>query len=86
MRRLLLTFLFIFISASAYAKSYICRSDGSVVAFESGEETQLVKPLRQNEIEEMPIKPRTEAPAIEKEPEQKRSDFVPLTQKEVLER
>ena len=78
--------MLLLISIPAYAKSYICRADGSVVAFESGDETQVVQPLRQYQIEEAPLPPKAESRPKNKPPKNAKSDFVPLTQKEVEER
>ena len=86
MKRALLILFLLFFSIPAQAKSYICRSDGSIDAFENGEEVQITKPLRQNEIEEAPLLPQNEPAKTETKSEKKRSDFVPLTQKEIEER
>ena len=89
MKQILVILSFLLIAMPAQAKSYLCRADGSVEAFENGEETQIVKPLKQHDIEEMPLPPKAEpAPS---EPEKKpipksRSYLVPLTQKDIDER
>lgn len=93
-KRSALIFLLLFLAGAAEAKSFIVRSDGSVVTFDSGEEAKAIPTLKQNDVEEMPLPPKTEiqpftknyADSADKTPQKKRSDLVPLTQKEVEER
>lgn len=77
MKRFSAIFLFLLICVAADAKSYICRTDGSVEEFESTQQSQMIKPLRQNEVEEVSLPPQ------EKLPPKKRSEFVPLTVKDI---
>ena len=98
MKRISLILIFLLSAAPAFAsKSYICRADGSIYAFDDGQETQVVKPLRQNEVEEMPnpaANPSTTASATasaETTPRPttvnpNKSDLVPLTQKDIQDR
>ena len=77
------------IFSPAHAKSYLCRTDGSIDAYDEGETQQIIKPLRQNEVEEMPLPAKeepSEAPEPEKTQPRKRSTFVPLTMKDIEER
>ena len=84
MKPVFFVLVFLLSSAPLYAaKSYICRSDGSVVAFENGEETQAMKPLKQHEIEEIPLAPKAAPTPKNKEFANRKSDLVPLTQQEM---
>jgi len=93
MKRILLALAFLFAALPAEAKSYICRSDGSIATFDNGEQTQVIEPLRQAQVEEMPLPPpqvevvEAELPkkGVVMEPK-KRSDFVPLTEKDIQDR
>ena len=90
MKRSLAVLMLFLISAPVHAKSYLCRADGSVDEYENGTALQVIKPLRQNEIEEMPLPAKIEPaaePAVQEKPQpKKRSTFVPLTMKDIEER
>lgn len=91
MKRALAVFILLLLAVPAQAKSYLCRTDGSIDSYESGEALQVIKPLRQNEVEEAPLPEKAE-PALaeaaqeEKGQPKKRSTFVPLTMKDIEER
>ena len=96
MKRVLSVSLLLLIAVPVYAKSYICRTNGNIDTFENGEEVQAIRPLYQNNIEEtaLPAKNNSavvantvdESSAPEKKEPKKRSEFVPLTLKDIQER
>ena len=89
---------FFLIGAPLQAKSFLCRSDGSVEEYSDGKEKTLMKPLRQYDVEEIPTEQTKNKPSPNDKfsgnenksdllPDQSsgnghKSDFVPVTKEE----